>query len=249
MASGFYDSAGRDLDDVFELAPSYTYSVYNEQKGAMLGSARVTDIAHNQLVTNNNTTDLLKRYLHKNFGSTNTSKGGDFWVEYDIEFVDGNGNTEPSSRDTVNTRLNLLAATKGSSGGAPSWSSFVTINPAEYLMSSQSVTKDWASSGAATTGAFPITSYQIESFNLSRNSGSTSIFVSWASGYPKVEGGGCRVRLNLFADGGSATAVWYADVVMTASNVKGKSNQRTYRFVIRLRYRSTGGGGGGGGIY
>lgn len=232
MAAKFYNSAGTDLDTIYDLAPAESYSVFNRIIGLQVDvQAHITSVDVNQLYTDNGVKDLLKRYLWKDYGTTQATSGFYFTGN---AFESGTNQTwdEPFA-------LHVYAAKKGSAGGVPTWSSLVTAAQPAWNMTVASQTRQWAKSGAADTGGFPVTSYTIVSSSISTSN--QLMGVGMTTGYPIINGGGCTISLDVFADDDHSTTVT-VDVVMKAHNIIGSSSNRTYRFTIPINGAAVGGG-------
>lgn len=253
MTVKFTDSNGNDLDDVFELAPSEWYSIYNKAVGQDFDvNSRVTAVPAGQYLTDaSGQVDLLKRYLWKGYG-TQATGGTGYAIGITVRSKDAQGNPTGSSREE-SIEFKYYAAANGSSGGAPNFSSSSQSQSSSFVFpvvqgnTVRNTTRGFSKSRPATTGSFPITSYSIVGTStLVRNSGSF-MTASFSGGQPTVSSTGV-VSFNLYfntAQNTYGTATFTVVVKTKATNAMGDSNTATTTFSISAE-RDFGGGGGGG---
>jgi hypothetical protein len=254
MATSFFDDAGRDLDDCFDLAPTEFYSIYNKVIGMQTDVNRYvhTNPETNQFVTNagNGVTDLLKRYLWKGHGTVGTKGTGYYPSVKSMYYPNGspNGSPQGGTEATSYLALKSMAATKGSSGGKPTFSptSLTTNRTYTFPTLSGNVVTNVVFSNDQTrpaqVGSFPVTSYQVVGTPTIARTGGSSLMTGTFNGTPVVNSGGSITAQTRFqcSTNSSVTSTFTVVVRTRAMNVIGWSDTATTTFTISVTRNGSG---------
>jgi len=238
MASGFKNSAGVDLDDIYVVSPSSQYSAGYYMRNTGHDVWGRIDNAGSEIQTSTGQ-NLFDRYVHESYGTKASSTNSN---DFEAQFYQVNSSGQQTSVPVESVDLWDVCAKKGSVG-APYYSSSTNNISDSHQVGDQPYTHFTTSSSNVASGNPQPTGYTVSSYTISGGGSNTSLLFD---GDPTISSSGMlAIKLKGFVDfaSSSGSEVYNIQVKVKASNAFGTSNTRTVNLAQTVTWVSSGGGG------